>query len=198
MTEIITSALDPRWITAAGAAVGGVIALRIVIHWCRMRWVFRGSGGTIIALLGESACAVMRPHGSGTVGPISYETETAYFALGADKYMLCARALERLRNEGYVLFAGKRYRLSHLGRLVLDNYDNNRLLARSVARARQHDHPRCVGGRYLHCRCTRYWRLVAGRKIPLPFFLGSKLQRTHECRILQSRLSDSSSPKERP
>ena len=121
--ELITASIvDPRWITAAGAAIGGAIALRIVIHWCRMRCVFRGSGGTIIALLAESACAVTRPSGTGTVGPIYYKTENAYFEVGADKYLLCARALERLRNEGYILLVEKRYQLSHLGRQVLEHY----------------------------------------------------------------------------
>ena len=123
------SALDPAWIAAASAAIGGVIALRIVIHWCMIRRVFRGSGGAIIALLGESACEVMRPSGQGAAGRISYESETAYFEVGADRYMLCARDLERLRGEGYISLVGTKYQLSRLGRLLLERYDNGRLLA---------------------------------------------------------------------
>ena len=81
------------WITAAGAAIGGVIALRIVIHWCMIRRVFRGSGGTIIALLGESQCKVMPSCANVVEDPISYESENVYFEVGEDKYMLCTRAL---------------------------------------------------------------------------------------------------------
>ena len=191
--EIISfTALDPRWVTAAGAAIGGAIALRIVIHWCMVRRVFRGSGGTIIALLGESACKVMRPASRGVVGPISYETTRVYFEVGEDKYMLCTCALERLRNEGYIILVNDRYKLSILGRLLLKNYDNGRLLAKSVARARQHYRPRCVGGRHLRCRCTRYTYSVAGRQIPVPFFLGRKLEHAHECARLRAHLSEKS------
>ena len=170
------SALDPAWIAAASAAIGGVIALRIVIHWCMIRRVFRGSGGAIIALLGESACEVMRPSGQGAAGRISYESETAYFEVGADRYMLCARDLERLRGEGYISLVGTKYQLSRLGRLLLERYDNGRLLAKSVARARRPDRSHCAGGHYLRCRCARYRYWVAGRQVPVPYFLAKKLE----------------------
>ena len=120
------------WITAAGAAIGGVIALRIVIHWCMIRRVFRGSGGTIIALLGESQCKVMPSCANVVEDPISYESENVYFEVGEDKYMLCTRALERLRNEGYIIpVSGVAGRAAGIPRRIRD-----RGVARAGLRAR--------------------------------------------------------------
>lgn len=168
----VGNALNPAWISAILAAIGVIIALTI---WWWPRRVFRGSGAAIIALLGEPSCEVMCPTGRGRVGPISRCSNIAYFSVGADRYLLCPLDLDRLREQGYVLVTDGRFELSRLGRLLLEKYDNGRLLARGVARAKRHDRLRCAGGRWLRCRCERYAYDVAGREIPLPFFVGRRL-----------------------
>ena len=66
------------------------------------------------------------------------------------------------------------YYLSRLGRLLLERHDNARLLAKGVARAKRTSYLRCNGGRWLRCRCEKFW--VAGHeKIRVPFPLGQWL-----------------------
>lgn len=172
--------LDPAWIRATIAVIGGIIALTI---WWWLRRVFRGSGAAIIALLGESSCKVMCPTGRGRVGSISRCSKIAYFSVGADRYLLCRRDLDRLREQGYISVTDGRFGLSRLGRLLLDKHDNGRLLAKGVARAKRHDRLLCAGGRWLRCRCERYTWDIAGREIPLPFLVGKRLSARMERKL---------------
>ena len=177
----VGDSLDPVWIRAMMAAIGGIVTLTI---WWWLRGVFRGSGAAIIALLGEPSCEVMRPTGSGRVGPISRRSNIAYFSVGTDSYLLCRRDLDRLREQGYVSLTDGRFGLSRLGQSLLEKHDNGRLLAKGVARARRHDRPRCAGGRWFRCRCEKYTYHVAGREIPLPFFVGKRMSARIERKLL--------------
>lgn len=177
----VRDALDPAWIRAMMAVIGGSIALTV---WWWRRGVFRGSGAAIIALLGEPWCRVMRPTGRSRMGPLSSCSESAYFSVGADRYLLCSRDLDRLREQGYVLVNDGCFELSRLGQSLLEKHDNGRLLAKGVARARRHDRLRCAGGRWFRCRCEKYTYHVAGREIPLPFFVGRRMSARMERKLL--------------
>ena len=168
----VGNAWDSSWIHVMMMVFGGFFALRI---WWWLRGVFRGSGAAIIALLGEPACRVRRATGSSRVGRILQRSNDAYFIVGSDRYLLCSRDLDRLLKQGYISETDGRYGLSHIGRLLLEKHDNGRLLADGVARAKRRDRLRCAGGRWWRCRCERYTYDVAGREIPLPFFVGKRL-----------------------
>ena len=167
--------VDPAWVAALSAAAGGAIALRIAIHWCMVRTMFRGSGAAIIALLGEPSCKVLRTEGTGVDGPISSRSKDVYVVVGREDYLLCHQDLERLRDHGYIYLSGSSqdssFKLSRLGELFLSRYDNSPWLARGIRRVRHPSRFRCYGGRLLRCRCQKRTRRVAGREIPLPCFL---------------------------
>ena len=132
--------VDPAWVAALSAAAGGAIALRIAIHWCMVRRMFRGSGAAIIALLGEPSCKVLRMEGTGVDGPISSRSKNVYVVVGREQYLLCHQDLERLRDHGYIYLSGSSqdssFKLSRLGELFLSRYDNSPWLARGIRRVR--------------------------------------------------------------
>ena len=171
----LIAGVDPAWVTALSAAAGGAIALRIVIHWCKVRKMFRGSGAAIIALLGEPSCEVLRMEGTGVDGPISSRSKDVYVVVGRERYLLCHQDLERLRDHGYIYLSGSSqdssFKLARLGELFLSRYDNSPWLARGIRRVRHPSRFRCYGGRLLWCHCQKRTRRVAGREIPLPCFL---------------------------
>ena len=68
----------------------------------------------------------------------------------------------------------RQYHLSCLGSLLLERHDNARLFANGVARAKRDSYLRCKGGRWLRCRCKKFW-LAGHGKISVPFPLGQWL-----------------------
>ena len=165
-------AVEPAWWSAGASLVAVIFASGLVVRWYLLRRDLRGSGAAIIALLGESD---HKPHAdlesTGRVGPLEYSDATVYFEVGEDRYRLCRCDLDRLHGMGYVYRKEHQYHLSRLGRLLLERHDNARLLANGVARANRDSYLRCKGGRWLRCRCEKFW--VAGhRKIRVPFPLG--------------------------
>ena len=162
-------AADPAWVSAIAAVVGVVLALGVVVRWFVLRRDLRGSGAAIIALLGESDHeALAHLQGRGRSGWIEHSSELVYFVVGTDRYLLCKRDLERLHALGYVYREGQQYHLARLGRLLLERYDNARLLAKGVARAKRGSYLRCNGRLWFRCRCEKYW--VAGHeKFRVPF-----------------------------
>ena len=171
----VVKTAEPAWVSAAAAVIGAAVALGFVIRWCVLRRDLRGSGAAIIALLGESRReALPDAQGHDWAGWIEHSSEIVYFKVGADVYLLCKRDLERLHALGYVYREQHQYHLSRLGRLLLERYDNARLLAKGVARAKCDRYGRCSGGLWLRCRCEKFW--VAGHgKIRVPFPLGKWL-----------------------
>jgi len=168
-------AVDPAWVSVVIGAIGLVAVALGVVRWCGLRRVLRGSGAAIIALLGEESECEAYPsfQGRGSSRGIQHRTETVYFVVGTDRYFLCKRDLERLHALGYVYRNGQQYRLARLGRLLLDRYDNTRLLAKGVARAKRSGYLRCNGRLWLRCRCEKYW-LGGHEKFRVPFPLGKR------------------------
>ena len=171
-----TSMIDPAWVAAASAAVVALLALGVVVRWWFLRQVLRGSAAAIVALLGESSHEMITPNGTFRAGRLSRRSKVVYIAVGSERYVLCARDLDRLREQGYVIRdgGGSSYRLSRLGLMLLERPDNCRLLAKGIARARLR-RPNCVGGSWFRCRCEAYLYRIAGREVPLPFFVGKAL-----------------------
>ena len=180
------STIDPAWVAAASAAVAALLGLGVVVRWWLLRQVLRGSAAAIIALLGESSHETMTPNGMSRAGRLSSRSKVVYIVVGSERYVLCARDLDRLRGQGYVIRAegGSAYRLSRLGQMLLERPDNGRLLAKGIARARV-SRPNCVGGFWFRCRCETYRYGIAGREVPLPFFVGKALQYVAERRVVQ-------------
>ena len=174
----VASTIYPTWIAAVSTAIVALLGLGVTVHWWFRRRVLRGSAAAIIALLGESSCQIMSPHGTSAAGRLSSRYKSTYISVGSERYVLCAHDLDRLREQGYVIRAegGGSYRLSRLGQMLMARLDNAGLLARGVARARHHL-PRCAGGFWFRCRCETYRYRVAGRCTPLPFFVGRVLAR---------------------
>ena len=57
-TENRHRSLDPAWIAATiTVAIAAATALAAVVYWSRARRALRGTGGALITLLGEPACA---------------------------------------------------------------------------------------------------------------------------------------------
>ena len=165
-------AVDPAWVSAVAAVIAVAVALGVVVRWCVLRRDLRGSGAAIIALLGESEHEAHASfQGSGRSGWIEHSSEIVYFVVGTDRYFLCKRDLERLHALGYVYRNEHQYRLARLGRLLLERFDNARLLAKGVARAKRGSHLRCNGRLWLRCRCEKYW-LTGRRKARVPFPIG--------------------------
>lgn len=164
--------VDPAWVSAIAATIGALVVVGVVVGWCVLRRDLRGSGAAIIALLGEANLeAHTHLKGGGQSGRIEYNSEVMYFVVGTDRYLLCRRDLERLHALGYVYREGRQYHLARLGRVLLERYDNARLLARGVARAKRGSYMRCNGRLWFRCRCEKYW--VAGHeKLRVPFPLG--------------------------
>ena len=166
-------AVEPAWWSAGVALVAAFFVSGLVVRWYLLRRNLRGSGAAIIALLGESD---HEPHAdlesTGRVGPLEYSDATVYFEVGEDRYRLCRCDLNRLHGMGYVYRKEHQYRLSRLGRLLLERHDNARLLAKGVARAKRGaSYLRCNGWLWLRCRCEKFW--VAGHgKIRVPFPVG--------------------------
>lgn len=162
-------ALDPAWVSAMATVVAVVVALGVAARWWVLRRDLRGSGAAIIALLGESDHEALTDlQGKGQSRGIEHRSEIVYFAVGTDHYFLCKRDLERLHSRGYVCQKGHQYRLARLGSLLLERYDNARLFAKGVARAKRSSYLRCNGRRWFRCRCERYW-LAGHEKLRLPF-----------------------------
>ena len=174
MKEVLES-LNPAWITAFGAVVGAVIALRIVVHWCMVRWVFRGSATAIVALFGEPSCEARCTEGISVAGRISSESKDVYVVVGEERYLLCRKDLYRLREYGYIYRSGSSsdqpFVLSRLGELFMSRYDNSPWLARGIRRVRRPSRFRCNGNKLLWCRCEKRTYRVGGLRIPLPCFL---------------------------
>ena len=164
--------VEPTWVSAAAAAFGAVLASGLVVRWYALRRDLRGSGAAILALLGES-CHEALPglRGSGQVGWIAHSNEIVYFMVGADRYVLCKRDLERLHELGYVFPKDHQYHLSRLGKLLLERPDNTRLLAKGVRRSKGTRYLRCNGGLWLRCRCEKYW-VTGHERVRIPFPLG--------------------------
>ena len=159
----------PAWVSAIATVVGVLVALGVVVRWCVLRRDLRGSAAAIIALLGESDHEALADlQGRGRSGWIEYTSEIVYFAVGTDRYMLCKRDLERLHALGYVYRDGHQYHLTRLGRLLLERYDNARLLAKGVARAKRASYLRCNGRLWFRCRCQKYW-FAGHEKLRIPF-----------------------------
>ena len=174
--------LDPTWIRTMIAMIPVAIALAI---WRWRRGVFRGSGAAIIALLDEPSCRVRQSIGRSRAGRLSHCSSVADLAMGEDRwYPLCNRDLDRLQERGYISMSNGRLGLSGLGRRLLEKYENGRSLARGVARVRRRDRLRCAGGRWFRCRCQKYKYHVAGRDVPLPFFVGKHMSARMERRLL--------------
>ena len=165
-------AVDPAWVSAIAAVIGVAVALGVVVRWCVLRRDLRGSGAAILALLGESDLEAFTDlEGRGRAFGIEHSSEIVYFKVGADRYFLCKRDLERLHALGYVYRKEHQYHLARLGRLLLDRYDNARLLAKGVARAKRGGYLRCNGRLWLRCRCEKYW-LAGHERARIPFPLG--------------------------
>ena len=160
------------WVSAGASLVGAIFASGLVVRWCLLRQDLRGSGAAIIALLGESDHEAHTGFESTSlVGSLEHSDTTVYFEAGEERYRLCRCDLERLHGMGYVYQKEHEYYLSRLGRLLLERHDNTRLLAKGVARAKRDSYLRCKGGRWLRCRCEKFW-VVGHRKIRVPFPLG--------------------------
>ena len=164
-------AADPAWVSAIAAVTAVTVALGVVVRWCVLRRDLRGSGAAIIALLGESDHEALAGPARGRSGWIGHSSEIVYFTVGTDRYLLCKRDLKRLHALGYVYRKEHKYHLSRLGRMLLEKFDNARLLARGVARAKRGGYLRCNGRLWLRCRCEKYW-LAAHEKARVPFPLG--------------------------
>lgn len=152
-------AMDPAWVSAVAATVGAVLASGLVFRWWVLRQDLRGSAAAIIALLGETdleAHPGLRSDGRYR-DLIEHSSEVVYFKIGTDRYLLCPRDLDRLHAMGYVYRKEHEYRLSRLGRMLLERRDNTRLLAKGVARAKRDRYLRCRGGLWIRCRCEKYW-----------------------------------------
>ena len=164
-------AMDPAWMSAVAATIGAAVASGLVFRWWLLRQDLRGSGAAIVALLGEAdleALTGLRSDGRYR-DLIEHRSDVVYFKIGSDSYLLCRRDLDRLHAMGYVYRKEHEYRLSRLGRLLLDRHDNARLLAKGVARAKRNRYLRCRGGLWLRCRCEKYW--IAGHewfRLPYP------------------------------
>ena len=129
----------------------------------------------------------MAPIGTLNHGRLSRRSEIIYVAVGSERYILCKRDLDRLREQGYVIKTERGpHRLSRLGQMLLARPDNNRPLAKGIARARRSDLPNCVGGFWLRCRCATYRYRLAGREVPLPFFAGEILQARADRKFLRA------------
>ena len=166
--------LDPAWVSAIAAVIAVTIALGVVVRWCLLRRDLRGSGAAIIALLGESEHEAHPSYkGRGWSRGIAHSTETVFFMVGTDRYLLCRRDLERLHALGYVYRKEHKYHLARLGRMLLERYDNTRLLANGVARAKRGGYIRCNGRLWLRCRCEKYW-LAGHENVRVPFLLGRR------------------------
>ena len=167
--------VEPAWVSAVASLAGVALASGLVVRWYLLRQDLRGSGGAIIALLGESEHEAFTDRkGHGQSGGIKYSSELVYFQVGTDPYLLCKRDLERLHALGYVYKKDHKYHLSRLGHLLLERHDNARLLARGVARAKRDSCLRCKGGLWFRCRCKRFW-VAWPTKIRVPFPLGEWL-----------------------
>ena len=167
--------VEPAWVSAGASLVGVILASGLAVRWFLLRRALRGSGAAIIALLGEPENeAHVGFRTDSRIGLLEHSDTTVYFTVGEDRYRWCRRDLERLHGMGYVYQKEHQYRLSRLGRLLLERHDNARLLARGVARAKRQSYLRCNGGLWLRCRCEQFW--VAGHeKIRVPFPLGQWL-----------------------
>ena len=154
------------------------MGLGVVARWYLLRRVLKGSAAALIALLDDSSLdTTMTPHGMICTGRLTSRPKSVYIAVGSERYTLCVRDLDRLREQGYVIkTATGQYRLSRLGRILLEKPDNCRLLAKGVARARRNRLPCCAGGFWFRCRCETYRRRTAGRDVPLPYFIGQMLR----------------------
>ena len=192
--NVIAAALDPAWIAAVSAAIGGAIGLRVVIHWFMIRRVVRGSSGAIITLLSNPLCeaVVFDDPADDNTGLILVENKITYFKVGTARYLLCRWDLSRLCKEGYVSQIGECYRLSRLGQLLLERYDNGRLFAKSVARAHQSNRFCCPGGHLVGCSCAKYRLIVYGHRVPLPFFVGQWCKRAERNAVLMARTGGTS------
>lgn len=179
------SAVDPAWVSASAAAIGAIIALGVVVRWWVLRRDLRGSGASILALLGEpSHQALPGTTSSGRYRCIEFSSELVYFKVGTDDYLLCKRDLDRLQAQGYVYredreYGPRPYRLSRHGRLLLNRYDNSHRLAKGVARAKKGPIRclRCSGGLWLRCRCEKYWCTWKRARIRMPFPLARFITR---------------------
>ena len=175
------SAITPAWVSAVSAAIVALLGLGVVVRWWLRRRVLGGSAAAIIALLGESPRDVMPLEGESRTGQrLSRHHRFVYIVVGAERYMLCASDLDRLREQGYVIH-GKgegSYQLSRLGHSLLERPDNDRLLAKGIARARRrHCYlPNCYGGFWFRCRCKTYRYRIAGHEVPVPFVVGELLR----------------------
>ena len=181
--------IDPAWVAAASAAVVALLGLGVVARWWLLQQVLRGSAAAIIALLGESSHQIMTPKGTFRAGRLSSRSKVVYIVVGSERYVLCARDLDRLRNRGYVIrleggTSDRSYRLSRLGQMLLERPDNGRMLASGIVRARL-GRPNCVGGCWLRCWCETYRYRIAGRAVPLPFFVGKAWRYVAESRVMQ-------------
>ena len=151
-------AVDPAWVSAIAAVIGVAVALGVVVRWCVLRRDLRGSGAAILALLGEPDLKARTDIGDRSrTFWIEHRSEIVRFKVGADRYFLCKRDLERLHALGYVYRKEHQYHLARLGRLLLDRYDKTRLLVKGVARAKRGGYLRCNGRLWLRCRCEKYW-----------------------------------------
>ena len=167
--------VEPAWVSAVASLVGVILASGLAVRWFLLRRALRGSGGAIIALLGESEHeAHVGFRTDSRIGSLEHSDTTVYFQVGEDRYRLCRCDLDRLHGMGFVYEKEHEYHLSRLGRLLLERHDNARLLARGVARAKRQSYLRCNGGLWFRCRCEKFW--VAGHeKIRVPFPLGQWL-----------------------
>ena len=168
-------AVEPAWVSAGASLVAAIFASGLVVRWYLLRRDLRGSGAAIIAFLGDHEA----PHlfeGTSKVGSLEHSDVTVYFKAGDERYQLCPRDLERLHEMGYVYREEHQYRLSSLGRLLLERHDNARLLAKGVARARGGSYVRCNGGLWLRCRCEKFW-VTWHWKICVPFPVGRAIHR---------------------
>ena len=167
--------VEPAWVSAAASLVGVILASGLAVRWFLLRRAVRGSGGAIIALLGESEHeAHVGFRTDSQIDSLEHSDTTVYFQVGEDRYRLCRCDLDRLHGMGFVYEKKHEYHLSRLGRLLLKRHDNARLLARGVARAKRQSYRRCNGGLWFRCRCEKFW-FAGHEKIRVPFPLGQWL-----------------------
>ena len=172
MLEELTKNWNPAWVTALATLVGVAVALRIVVPWCKVRWMFRGNGAAIMALLRESSCQIMCQEGVFSAGRFSNRSRGVYVVVGEERYSLCRQDFDRLCEHGYIYRSGEfqGFELSAIGESLLDGYKNAQWLAKGIMRARSRGRYRCNGGRLLRCYCEKQAYRVLGREIPLPFY----------------------------
>ena len=164
-------AVEPAWWSAGASLVAAIFASGLVLRWYLLRRDLRGSGAAIIALLGESKHEAHLFESSGWSNSLEHSDVTVYFKAGDEDYQLCRCDLKRLHEMGYVYQKEHQYHLSRLGHLLLERPDNARLLAKGVARAKRAGYLRCNGGRWLRCRCKKFW-VTWHWKIRVPFPVG--------------------------